>query len=211
MIIREEQNSDIEAITEVTIAATEIPLVSLRNAGMSSVMDMTLSASNGSATFDSSNASVAIPMAMSGGGAAVTVAKLTSGDETTIEDHLQEAFGVQESEFNAICNDYIVLGVGQQSQLVGKTMTDAPVHFASNGDMGPDNNYNRFVAVFEVDKANGTTTATDAEARDSGVATECGDSTHAARFVGSGMSMMQGHLFGLAHTLGHTYEHIAAQ
>jgi len=50
-------------------------------------------------------------------------------------------------------NDYIVLGVGQESSMVGKTISEAPVHFAQTGAMSADNKYNRIVAIFEVPNA----------------------------------------------------------
>jgi len=45
---------------------------------------------------------------------------------------------------------YIVMGVGDDSTIVGQTVTQVPVHFAADGDMGANNAYNHFVAVFEV-------------------------------------------------------------
>ena len=77
-------------------------------------------------------------------------------------------------------------------------MTDAPVHFAANGDMGPQQKYNRFVAVFEVDKADSGTTA-----RDGGT---CSEDVDSARLVGTAMAMMDSHIHGLGHHLGHTWE-----
>ena len=49
--------------------------------------------------------------------------------------------------------DYVVFGVGQDTSMVGKSLTTAPVHFAQSGNMGPTLKYNRFGVVFEVPKA----------------------------------------------------------
>jgi hypothetical protein len=77
--------------------------------------------------------------------------------------------------------------------MVGKVMSDAPLHFAATGGMGPEQKYNRFVAVFKVDKSNSS---------------GCSDHTEPAKLVGSAMLMMPNHLFGLAHTQAHTWENI---
>lgn len=45
---------------------------------------------------------------------------------------------------------YVLLGVGNRSEAIGRTMTDAPVHFAENGAENPALVYNRFLAVFDV-------------------------------------------------------------
>jgi type II secretory pathway pseudopilin PulG len=116
-------------------------------------------------------------------------------DPADIANHLAKAFGGQASDYDTTCFDYIAFGVGDGTEMIGRTMNSAPVHFASNGDMGPANKYNRFIAVFKVDKDN--TTA------------GCSTNTEPAKFIGSAMLMMQNHLWGVGHTLGHAYENIA--
>jgi len=49
-------------------------------------------------------------------------------------------------------SDYVVFGVGQESTMVGKTMSEAPVHFAKTGAMSAANKYNRILAVYSVSK-----------------------------------------------------------
>jgi len=198
--------------------AGDISSMSLRGAGITELMQLNQTAGTfdgASATFNAAEGT-SLPVGMMGG---TTVDVLTVGlgaenavgtdNYGSIELHLADATGQLASNFNATCNDYVILGVGQENSMIGTAMTDAPVHFAQNGNMGPDNNYNRFVAVFEVDKANGLAAA----AATSSVppTLECGDSTHAAKFVGTAMLMMPPHLFGLAHELGHAYSNIAAQ
>lgn len=46
---------------------------------------------------------------------------------------------------------YVVLGVGPESDMTGRTIQSSPVHFAQIGAMNATNRYNRFVAIFKVD------------------------------------------------------------
>lgn len=49
----------------------------------------------------------------------------------------------------------ILLGINQNNEMVGKTITTAPVHFPDKKSVNPTNVYSRFLAVFDVDmKAN---------------------------------------------------------
>ena len=75
-------------------------------------------------------------------------------------------------------------------RVAGKTGTAQKVDPVAGGYSS-----DRFVAVFEVDKEN-----------DSVANPACSSSTEPARFVGAAMAMMQDHLFGLSHSLNHTYE-----
>jgi len=49
---------------------------------------------------------------------------------------------------------YVVMGVGQNTSMMGKVMMSAPVHFAQSGAMSAKNKYNRFGVVFQVPKQN---------------------------------------------------------
>jgi len=53
---------------------------------------------------------------------------------------------------NTSANDYVVFGVGQDSEMVGKTVSEAPVHFAKTGAMSANNKYNRILAVYQIAK-----------------------------------------------------------
>jgi len=83
---------------------------------------------------------------------------------------------------------YVAYGIGQSSDLVGKTMTTAPVHFAQQGDMSASNKYNRFVVVFEA--YTGTV----------------GMTAKRAKFVGAGMAMMS--LEGMNASLERHYDDV---
>jgi len=51
-------------------------------------------------------------------------------------------------------NIYVILGVGPESDMTGRTVQQAPVHFAQVGAMNANNRYNRFVSIFRVDNDN---------------------------------------------------------
>ncbi len=53
-------------------------------------------------------------------------------------------------ETTGVANKYVVLGVGALSDLNGKTMVDAPVHFPRDSISNPDTVYSRFIAIFQV-------------------------------------------------------------
>ena len=221
-------------------AASGFALKSLKQAGITSIMD--LNTTGPSATFNVATGvnPINIPSAITKG-TSVYALKVGKGAETnpktdaygSIELHLADSFGMQAKKFNATCNDYIILGVGQENEMVGKAMSDAPVHFAKNGNMGPDKKYNRYVAIFEVPRtasataalatdshpydANGTVIATatgtgTATATGTGSTVDCSNisgDVHPAKFIGTAMLMSPPHLWGLAHSLGHTYNNIA--
>lgn len=59
----------------------------------------------------------------------------------------QQALGL---ETTGVAGKYVVLGVGALSDLNGKTMVDAPVHFPRNTVSNPETVYSRFLAVFQI-------------------------------------------------------------
>ncbi len=75
---------------------------------------------------------------------------------------------------------YVMLGVGPESDMTGRTVQSAPVHFAQIGAMNANNRYNRFVAIFAVDNDN-------ASADGSNIGKE--GSSDNARFVCGAMAM----------------------
>jgi len=213
-------NTNTSVYGTVALSGGSIRGASLRGAGITSIMSL----GNGSpsATFNAAGFPVSIAMGASSTINVATVGlgaenKVGTDDYASIEAHLGDAFGAHPSKFNATCNDYVILGIGQENEMVGRAMSDAPVHFAQNGNMGPDHKYNRFVAVFEVDKANGTpaaltTNSQPVDALGNNITApnmDCGTRTHKAKFIGTAMLMMPPHLWGLAHSLGHTYNNIA--
>lgn len=46
---------------------------------------------------------------------------------------------------------FVAVGMGTASEAIGRTIQDAPVHFAARGDVNAANAYNRLLVIFEVD------------------------------------------------------------
>jgi len=123
----------------------------------------------------------------------------------TVADHLADALGGTANQYDNSdgtfdgvdnCYAYVGFGVGDGNEMIGRTMNSAPIHFAQKGSMGAANKYNRFVAIYKVDKNNTAPCSTDSDR---------------AKFIGSVMSMSKTayHLWGVGHSAGHAYEHIA--
>ncbi|WP_395719471.1 hypothetical protein, partial [Prosthecobacter sp.] len=45
---------------------------------------------------------------------------------------------------------YVALGIGQKSELIGRTTNEAPYHFGDAAGSGPDTVYARYLAVYKV-------------------------------------------------------------
>jgi len=58
-------------------------------------------------------------------------------------------------DVSATSNKFVVMGIGDDSTIQGKTVADVPVHFAGGSGMTADKKYNHFVAVFQVPVAGG--------------------------------------------------------
>lgn len=72
----------------------------------------------------------------------------------TSDADLAKILGRPAGTINTTTNDYLAFGVGQGSGMVGKTISEAPVHFAKTGAMSAANKYNRILAIYQVPKAN---------------------------------------------------------
>jgi type II secretory pathway pseudopilin PulG len=55
-----------------------------------------------------------------------------------------------ETSGTAAGGKYVLLGVGALSDMNGKTMVDAPVHFPRDSSTNPETVYSRFIAVFQI-------------------------------------------------------------
>jgi len=157
-------------------AANTDVCAAIRTAGITSVLDM--KASNAvpfNATFD--NAETA-PIAIPADCANITLTEIDAGKVETVTG-IDACNGNLDA--NGLCaapstpnGRYVAFGIGQRADMVGVTMTDAPVHFAKQAAMNAAKKYNRFAAIFQVDNN-----------------TANGDSSMSrARFVGSAMLMM---------------------
>jgi len=184
--------------------------MSLSMAGIQTAYNMRDTDVSGSATFAAANTEVTIGM----GTVMASLNPATAGSQA----NLQKAFGGVLSNYKdydgstGCAVKYIAMGVGQESEMIGKTISEAPLHFASQGDMGPESKYNRFVVVLRVDDDNAASFDASGITLDdgsTGSATQDCSAMVPAQFVGSAMAMSQDHLFGLSHSLSHTYENMA--
>lgn len=142
-------------ISPTTLTAAEVK--ALNSIGVRNVVDMDPAAVN--VTYDSAPLNVTRRTITDGG----SVAMLTppgSGTSTTwdanplrLKRHLETTDTVK----------YLVFGVGSNSTGVGagKLMQEAPVHFAADDTINPNNVYQRYLAIFSVT----TTTAGAVSAR----------------------------------------------
>jgi len=157
---------------------------SLLKAGIESTASMQdSSVANFNATFNNASGERAMGMAMNN--ACMGTAKVIEVTEAAVEAALSRTL-------DGTNKKYIAFGVGQESELVGKTLTEAPVHFAKNADMNASMAYNRFIAIFEVDANADHTTK----------------SATRATYLGSVMAMSK--LVGLQTELGNYYADSAA-
>jgi hypothetical protein len=192
-------------VSAYQLTAPEVSSLAL--AGIKTVQD--LNPAGPSATFDAAAGSIAVSLNTN-----VAIVATTGSDDKAlytatnptypIESQLADTFGMQTSNFNSACYSYVVLGVGSESDLTNRTISSAPVHFSSTGQ-GPDQEYGRFAAIFAVQKATAAAGAGPAPG-----AVACPITIQPAKFVGAVQIDLAGHLFGLSHSLGHTYSDITA-
>jgi len=137
------------------LKTVEIQGASLAHAGINSLR--TMNDSSADATFAATNATATI---VNGSGLYTVAAINVNGscgmgaEMGCIATDADLAFilGRSASTINTTNNDYIVFGVGSDSGMVGKTISEAPVHFAKTGAMSAANKYNRILAVYSVPK-----------------------------------------------------------
>lgn len=118
---------DVTALTTETAAA-------LTSAGINTLWNQ--NEASPSATFYEDN-TPATPQAEVAVAAAVNIATLT--------DHAAEHLGLVEEE-----DRYAVFGIGPKSNLVGQTISTAPVHFPDDPDGSPNNRYGRYGVIYDI-------------------------------------------------------------
>jgi len=166
---------------------------SLHKAGINSVKVMDTAATVTDATFN--NAQTATAGIVTTG----TNFGTCAGDVVEIAGaNVADAFDVDLLDADGVARRFVAFGIGQESELVGKVMTSAPVHFAQNGTAGANAAYNRFIAVFEVENN------TDRDGN--GTPDEMTDymASRRAKFIGAGMAMME--LEGMKGALARHYQ-----
>jgi len=173
---------------------------SLDLAGLQTVYGMRDSSTAASATFEAADIATGVLDHTAGPVNMVTIAPANvdgvAGAETAAEV-VEVAFGLPVGSESDLCNAYIAVGIGAESELAGTVISDVPVHFAQQGSMGPENKYNRFVAVIRAQKALAPAVP------------GCPMMAMPATFVGSAMAMMPNHVIGLAEELENAYGNIS--
>jgi type II secretory pathway pseudopilin PulG len=148
--------------TPVALNATAV--VSLKKAGLTSVLNNLSSPAQGNATFGSTNGT---PVTVSTTVKLAPVAPLAwsnSSATTGVAEHLAYALGGNLDQYsdNEIdsdhstagkkpgCYTYFGLGIGDNNEMIGSSMQSAPILFMPNGDMNPEKKYARFIAIMKV-------------------------------------------------------------
>jgi len=139
------------------LKTVEVQGGSLAGVGINSLRIMNNSTTD--ATFAATNASVTIPddtnlytvAAINVAGASNCGMGSAMGCIET-DDDLAFILGRPAGSINTTTTDYLAFGVGSSSGMVGKTISEAPVHFAKTGAMSAANKYNRILAIYAVPK-----------------------------------------------------------
>jgi hypothetical protein len=136
----------------------------LKKAGLTSVLNNLSTPAQGNATFGSTDGTL-VPLT-----ATVKVAPvaplywLAPGPKaaTGVAEHLAYALGGNKDQYSdndvdtthatgkAACYKYIGLGIGDNNEMIGSSMQSAPILFMPNGDMNPEKQYARFIAILKV-------------------------------------------------------------
>ena len=125
--------------TPGTLSATNGEVAALANAGITALATMQEAPTpvgNWTATFNPYNFD-----------ASGNIATATIADGTGVL--LLTAAGKAKLQLPSTGN-YVLLGLGKASTMVGKGMVDAPIHFSAEDGGDPTKFYNRFVAIFKV-------------------------------------------------------------
>jgi len=178
--------ADATAPAQTAVGVASAVCGSLLKAGITAVQDMDISTLTGfNATFNNSVAgSVAFGTLMPANtGCAGTIVEVTAGKVASAFSRTIDITSGGDFENKK----FVAFGIGQESELVGRTMQEASVHFAKDADMNASQAYNRFIAIFAVDA----------------------DATHnkstANRAVYMGTAMAMGDLVGLQTELANYY------
>lgn len=98
-----------------------------------------------------------------------------AADAGSVEKHLAKALGRDPMVYNTTCYDYVVMGIGDNSELIQTTSTNAPVVLVNDPDYAPSARYAHYMAVIQVDKDNSSTPMMGAP---------CSTVTEKAKFLG---------------------------
>ena len=196
---------------------TSVDLASLNNAGITSLFyndpstldatfDSTL-ASNTLLTTGSYVASVNFPLSSPvvwPGPTGLTTHTTPPG--AIIEDYLAAVFGSTSNKFDYKCYDYIAFGIGNQSSLTGTVTSTAPVHFVAKSISTGTLTYNRYLAIYQVDKTSSLSLSSATPLPLGGARKGCAAGIESAKFIGSVIAdgSSSGQLMGLANSLANS-------
>lgn len=110
--------------------------INLFNAGITTVTNIATAPEN--ATFGSETGTQATD------GAAVSLVFLTAAGAANL------GLPVDPDGDTNTGNDYVALGLGENSEMIGSTMVDAPIHFPEGADGQPADTYARWFAIYRV-------------------------------------------------------------
>lgn len=140
------------------------------------------------------------------------VAKIAAATDLTasmgmeIPVHLQKALGGAGMDYNTACYDYIAVGLGDNVELAGNTLTGAsPIGFPEEGEQGPSYGYGHYIGILQVDKSNA------AAQTFMMTPVDCSPITEKAKFIGTVLnvpSTVAGHLVGLGETLTKAHDNM---
>lgn len=141
-------------------------ILSLKRAGMSDVYTNKSSTAltaaeafgQGNRTFNAADAKVSLDAATAPTFVYVQSSNMWGPSPiSSVKGHLAYAFGGNPDDYDQSCYSYVAMGVGDNSELIGKGLQTAPTIFVPNADLGPEKRYGRFLAVFKVQSVtNGT-------------------------------------------------------
>ena len=196
---------------------SSVHLASLNNAGITSLFyndpstldatfDSTL-ASNTLLTTGSYVASVNFPLSSPvvwPGPTGLTTHTTPPG--AIIEDYLAAVFGSTSNKFDYKCYDYIAFGIGNQSSLTGTVTSTAPVHFVAKSISTGTLTYNRYLAIYQVDKTSSLSLSSATPLPLGGARKGCAAGIESAKFIGSVIAdgSSSGQLMGLANSLANS-------
>ncbi|CCE22168.1 hypothetical protein [Methylotuvimicrobium alcaliphilum] len=138
------------------LQVTSVPANALKSVGITSLLPMDATADD--KTFDAALPAVALP-AINSDPVAVAALRVNNAPCAGVmgcidgDAALAKILGRPVGSIDTSAKDYVAFGVGQGSGMVGKTISEAPVHFAKTGAMSAANKYNRILAIYEVPRA----------------------------------------------------------
>lgn len=162
-----------EAVT-YEVGTDDIALASLEKANLTMYLNNNPNAAT--KTFSTGTGMLYIPPVV---GQTTRFARLPSAPAT--RQLLSRVLGGAGMDYYPECYDYIAMGIGDQAELVGNTITSSPVHYPKDASTGPTERYGHYIAIFQVDRAN-----TGDVSMDGGNYTHtCSTITEPAKFVGT--------------------------